>query len=66
MKKKVHSHATLPYSPPLQFTAIVYLLSEKFNVSDLINGVLLAVVILVWLTFLYGICITEPVDILNK
>ena len=66
MKKKVHAYGTLPSTPPLQFTAIVYLLSDKLNTSDLINGVLIALVVLTWLAYIYGIATTEQVDVLNK
>lgn len=66
MKTKVHAYKSIPYSPPFQFSAIVYLLSDKLQFSDLINGILIAVVILLWLSYFYVISTTEQVDVLNK
>jgi hypothetical protein len=57
--QKVVSYKQLPSKLPFGFTAIVYLLVDKFQPSDLIRGIIIGFIVLLWLAALYQKFVVE-------
>lgn len=64
--RKVLSRNSLPSYIPVQFTAIVYLLLDKFNAVEWVWGAAGFFVVLLWIGAIYTILTEDQIDLLNK
>lgn len=66
-KTPVIAYSNLPLKPPFIGTAVIYLLLDKFQVSEIIWGIIGTVVVLYWvLYFLSVIFIQETRNIFEE
>lgn len=51
--QKVISYKNLPTGIPWMQTGMIYLLLDKFNVSDFVSGIFVTFIIFLWLVYFY-------------
>lgn len=66
MENKVVSRKNLPSSLPILTTAVIYLLLDKFHVSDVIWGAFGVIVVLMWVGALVSITKQNQVNPFKK
>jgi len=65
-KKNVLANNSLPTRLPIQFTAIVYLLLDKFQAVEWVWGAAGVFVVLLWIGAIIAMSNEEHIDLLNK
>ena len=64
MKKiKVVSYGNLPVNPPLQLSALAWLVLDKIGASDVVWGIVYTIIGLLWLGWLLRKISEEHVDL---
>jgi len=63
--RKVIDTKNLPTRFPLIFSIVVYLLLDRFNVSDLIWGISITAVMLIWIIAVISFIDQTKIDIFN-
>lgn len=67
MKKvKVIKRVNLPANLPLTFTAIVYLLLDKFNATEWIWGASGIILLILWIASIIALFMQDNIDIFDK
>ena len=65
-KTKVISNKNFPVPMPLQFSAIVYLLLDKFHADSWVWGVVCTILAIFWIAYFVCIATSDYVDIFEK
>lgn len=65
-KLRYISPKNLPPSLPILTTAVVYLLLDKFNASQLVWGIVITLLVIYWLSVLFAVITADLVDVLPK
>ena len=65
-KKNVLANNSLPTRPPIIFTAVVYLLLDKFHAVEWMWGAAGVFIVLLWIGAFVAVLNEEHVDLLNK